>query len=146
MLKKTIISLVLGLSLVTAAPGHAACYADYKAKQENPLRLHYGVVKISDAACSNGRAASIVKQRLAARGWSLLKVCRRSTIRGWPRARPRPGGTSSSSDPAKMPADRSARLISGGRFLLRKARRVTRGGHYASPGTRRVRLCVQTSW
>ena len=74
MLKKTIISLVLGLSLVTAAPGHAACYADYKAKQENPLRLHYRVVKISDAACSNGRAASIVKQRLAARGWSLLKV------------------------------------------------------------------------
>jgi len=75
MFKKTIISLVLGLSLVAAAPASAGCFADYKAKTENPLRLHYGVVKLPDAACSNsGRAASIVKQRLAARGWELLKV------------------------------------------------------------------------
>ncbi len=74
MFKKTIISLVLGLSLVAAAPATAGCFADYKAKQEDPLRLHYGVMKVADSACSNGRAASIVKQRLAARGWKLLKV------------------------------------------------------------------------
>jgi hypothetical protein len=35
--------LALSLFLAAAQPAAAACYADYKAKQDAPLRLHYGV-------------------------------------------------------------------------------------------------------
>ena len=47
---------------LSASAAHAACYADYKAKQDNPLRLHYGVVEVrgecnaSSAAEQIGRA------------------------------------------------------------------------------------------
>lgn len=74
MLKKSIIALATGLTLTLAVPAHAACYADYKAKQENPLRLHYGVVKLPDSACKGGRAKANVQNRLAANGWQLLKI------------------------------------------------------------------------
>lgn len=58
-----------------ALPSQAACYADYKAKQDDPLRLHYGVMELPDAACSNRNvAARQVQQRLANGGWSLLKI------------------------------------------------------------------------
>lgn len=58
-----------------AAPASAACYADYKAKKDNPLRLHYGVIELPDAACSNRRnAASAVSARIDKDGWSLLNV------------------------------------------------------------------------
>lgn len=60
-------------ALVLATPGHAAgCYADYKAKQDNPLRLHYGVAQISQ--CSTGAARSELSARLAAEGWTLLNI------------------------------------------------------------------------
>ena len=46
------------LALTLALPAQAAgCYADYKAKQDNPLRLHYGVAQIS-GACDRDSAAS----------------------------------------------------------------------------------------
>jgi hypothetical protein len=51
----------------------AACYADYKAKQDNPLRLHYGVAEI-DGDCSVGSAESQLGDRLAGGGWQLLNV------------------------------------------------------------------------
>jgi hypothetical protein len=58
-----------------AAQAQAACYADYKAKRDNPLRLHYGVMEVSDGACNNrGRARGEVSQRLQAAGWQLLNV------------------------------------------------------------------------
>jgi hypothetical protein len=57
-----------------AAPAFAAdCYADYKAKQENPLRLHYGVAQIS-GECSRDAARAQLAQRLAANGWTLLNI------------------------------------------------------------------------
>jgi uncharacterized membrane protein len=60
---------------VMALPAHAACYADYKAKQDRPLRLHYGVMQISDGACGNGRAAAAeIGPRLSRAGWTLLTV------------------------------------------------------------------------
>ena len=63
------------LSLVVALPARAECYADYKAKQDSPLRLHYGVAQISEGACGNkGAAKSELKPRLAADGWTLLNV------------------------------------------------------------------------
>lgn len=62
----------LCLSAVLALPASAECYADYKAKQDNPLRLHYGVALIS--ACNRGTAQSEISARLSAKGWTLLQV------------------------------------------------------------------------
>ncbi len=63
------------LSLAVALPAQAGCFADYKAKREKPLRLHYGVVQITDAACGNkNRAAEEVSARLAGQGWTLLNI------------------------------------------------------------------------
>lgn len=57
-----------------AMPASAECYADYKAKQDNPLRLHYGVAKVSDANCAPASAAEELRPRLQAQGWVLLNV------------------------------------------------------------------------
>lgn len=67
-------TLILPLLLLTASPSWAACYADYKAKQDNPLRLHYGVSAIPDAKCSKQDAAEILRKRIAKDGWTLLNV------------------------------------------------------------------------
>ena len=73
-MKHTLISLCTAASLLIASPVFAAdCYADYKAKQDNPLRLHYGVAQIS-GPCSAQAAQSELKPRLAAQGWTLLSV------------------------------------------------------------------------
>ena len=65
----------LVLALALAAPAQAACYADYKAKQDSPLRLHYGVIELPDTACADaGAATQTVAARLAAQGWTLLNV------------------------------------------------------------------------
>jgi hypothetical protein len=67
--------LLLGAFLALAAgPAAAACYADYRARTENPLRLHYGVIEVPDAACSVSEAAPLIAQRIAADGWQLLQV------------------------------------------------------------------------
>ena len=61
---------LLGLS----GPAQAAeCYADYKAKQDNPLRLHYGVVQL-DGSCRKQAARAEISSRLAPSGWTLLNV------------------------------------------------------------------------
>ena len=64
------------LMAIAAFPAGAACYADYKAKKEGgQLKLHYGVVQISDGACGNrGRAEREVRQKIAKGGWSLLNL------------------------------------------------------------------------
>ena len=58
---------------MSAGAAHAACYADYKAKRDNPLRLHYGVVEI-DGACTAANAEAEVGPKLAADGWELLTI------------------------------------------------------------------------
>jgi hypothetical protein len=61
------------VALALAAPAAAAeCYADYKAKQDNPLRLHYGVAAVSE--CSRKSAEAELRGRLAKNGWTLLNV------------------------------------------------------------------------
>ncbi len=64
------------LSLVAVAlmalPAHAECYADYKAKQDDPLRLHYGVAEVP--SCDKAAAEADLTPRLAAAGWVLLNV------------------------------------------------------------------------
>jgi len=58
-----------------ALPAQAACFADYKAKQEKPLRLHYGVMQIDISPCTmSEKVTSIVESRLASAGWKLLQV------------------------------------------------------------------------
>lgn len=65
---------IAALGLILFASGaQAECYADYKAKQDNPLRLHYGVAQVS-GACSTSNASAQLKGRLASGGWTLLNV------------------------------------------------------------------------
>lgn len=66
-------SLALAALLALALPAGAACFADYKAKQDNPLRLHYGVAQIS-GPCTRAAAQAQLAQRLRAQGWTLLNV------------------------------------------------------------------------
>ncbi len=62
------------LALLAAAPAAAeGCYADYKAKQDNPLRLHYGVIELRDG-CSAATAKPEVSARLKQGGWTLLNL------------------------------------------------------------------------
>ena len=63
---------VAALISLGSAASAADCYADYKAKKDNPLRLHYGVMQVS--SCSKGQARQEVAQRLRASGWTLLNV------------------------------------------------------------------------
>ena len=71
-MKHILLSLICALAL--AVPAHAAdCFVDYKAKQDTPLRLHYGVAKIS-GPCNTNAARNELGARLAARGWTLLSV------------------------------------------------------------------------
>ncbi|WP_430465831.1 hypothetical protein [Tabrizicola sp.] len=64
-------TLMAALALMTL-PAQAECYADYKAKQDDPLRLHYGVAQVS--ACDPAGAAAELAPRLADAGWVLLNV------------------------------------------------------------------------
>jgi len=67
--------LVLVITLIAGGPASAACYADYKAKRDNPLRLHYGVVELQAADCSNpAQAKRMVATKLLGTGWTLLNV------------------------------------------------------------------------
>ena len=69
---KQFILTLLALSF-TASTAQAACYADYKAKQDDPLRLQYGVAEIL-GECSPAGAEPELQPRLAAAGWQLLEV------------------------------------------------------------------------
>lgn len=71
-MKRLILTATLALAL--AAPASAECYADYKAKRDEPLKLHYGVAQVSDGNCSPGAAEGELAPRLAGDGWTLLNV------------------------------------------------------------------------
>jgi len=74
---KKSVSLFLGplMALALAHPAAAACYADYKAKQAKPLRLHYGVIELPDEACGNRRdARQEIDRRISKEGWQLLNI------------------------------------------------------------------------
>lgn len=73
-MKHTYLSLCIAVLIGLGAPAMAAdCYADYKAKQDNPLRLHYGVAAVN-GQCTKAAASSELAQRLGAQGWTLLNV------------------------------------------------------------------------
>lgn len=61
--------------LLGAGAAQAACYADYKAKRDNPLRLHYGVIQLSDGNCAGvGNVSRQIANRIGSDGWELLTV------------------------------------------------------------------------
>ena len=66
--------LILILALLAASPASASCYADYKAKQDGPLRLHYGVIELPDTACTKKAAKVQISKRIRVDGWKLLRV------------------------------------------------------------------------
>lgn len=66
------LALIAALALPMGASA-ADCYADYKAKQDNPLRLHYGVIHL-EGTCKRKPAKAEVSARLAQGGWTLLNV------------------------------------------------------------------------
>lgn len=66
--------LAVGLVLAMAGPAAAECFADYKAKQDRPLRLHYGVAQVTNDNCSRRAAAGELAPRLSQDGWTLLNV------------------------------------------------------------------------
>ncbi|WP_281840279.1 hypothetical protein [Sinisalibacter aestuarii] len=72
------IAATLGLSALlslAALPAAAECYADYKAKRDDPLRLHYGVIALPDPACASREAAAeAIAARIRVEGWTLLSV------------------------------------------------------------------------
>ena len=67
------LSFSLCLLMLGTTAAQAACYADYKAKQDGPLRLHYGVPEVS-GDCTTDSAASQSDGRLGDNGWQLLNV------------------------------------------------------------------------
>jgi hypothetical protein len=70
---KHVLPILIVTALAMPATAQAACYADYKAKQDAPLRLHYGVAEISDP-CTPASARQQLQSRLAQAGWTLLNV------------------------------------------------------------------------
>lgn len=71
MMKQLLPLILIGLLGATAA--QAECFADYKAKQDQPLRLHYGVAEVT-GDCSTANAAATLAPRLQADGWALLTI------------------------------------------------------------------------
>lgn len=73
-MKRFLAYLALAAMLISApAMASAACFADYKASKDNPLRLHYGVAQIN-GSCSTRNAWAQLEARLAAQGWTLRRV------------------------------------------------------------------------
>jgi hypothetical protein len=63
-MKPRLLAPALALALAAASPVAAQCFADYKAKQDNPLRLHYGVAELPESGL---RRASEPPQAISGR-------------------------------------------------------------------------------
>jgi len=73
-MKHILVFILAGLLMSSAVPAAADdCYADYKAKKDAPLRLHYGVVQLFQG-CSQSSAKSEISARIAKDGWTLLNI------------------------------------------------------------------------
>ncbi len=74
-MKQILLIPLLSLALIAGAPQvqAAECYADYKAKQDDPLKLHYGTIQLS-GPCEKAAARQEIAARIAPEGWTLLNV------------------------------------------------------------------------
>jgi predicted lipoprotein with Yx(FWY)xxD motif len=68
-----IAGLALALTLAAGGSAMAACTVEYKAKQDNPLRLDHGTITLPECG-SRKEVEKAVSDDLAARGWILLKI------------------------------------------------------------------------
>ena len=59
--------------MLASGAAQANCYADYKAKQDDPLQLQYGVAELY-GDCSVDAAWAELDQRLLSSDWQLLEV------------------------------------------------------------------------
>ena len=77
-MKLRIFSALIGLVLTTQVSLAQAddCLYAYKAKRDNPLQLHYGVMAIQ-GRCEPAAAKREAAERLQASGWSLLVLLER---------------------------------------------------------------------
>jgi len=72
-MKKLILILMCASAFATSA--QAQCFAEYKAKRDDPLRLHYGIMVLESSVCpAENDAAPLIQARLAETGWKLLNV------------------------------------------------------------------------
>lgn len=69
-MKQLIFSAAALLALTSAA--QADCFVEYKAKQDAPLRLHYGILALPGGCPAMPDEATAA--RLASAGWTLLTV------------------------------------------------------------------------
>lgn len=66
---------IAGAIMLSPAFAGAECYADYKAKKDAPLQLHYGVISLPDDVCANNAdAENLIESRISVGGWALLNV------------------------------------------------------------------------
>lgn len=72
MTRRIFISAVTALALALPSIAQAACTAEYKAKQDDPLRLQHGEMQVS--SCDMAVARAEVAAALSAQGWILLKI------------------------------------------------------------------------
>ncbi len=84
MMERTLKTLALAALLASfALTAQAACFADYKAKRNDPLQLHYGVIELPDTACGSDEAAAAqIADRISVDGWILLNVLSRFGAEG----------------------------------------------------------------
>lgn len=74
-MRKRLRQLVLAVPLAAIAmPAFADCYADYRARKDDPFGLHYGVISLPQSTCSMSQAPAEVAARISAEGWELLQV------------------------------------------------------------------------
>lgn len=65
--------LMAALFAAIASTAAADCTAEYKAKQDNPLRLEHGTITVP-GPCATDVVTPKVEAALAERGWTLLKI------------------------------------------------------------------------
>ena len=75
-MKQMLLLLILTLTLGASMSHAATCFADYKAKKDAPLRLHYGVLQLDTLSgfCTVDGTTQTIARRLEAQGWTLLQV------------------------------------------------------------------------
>lgn len=71
--------LSLGLLAALPAAAQAECFVEYKAKQDSPLRLHYGILELPGDCPPANLAGEKAAKRLSRSGWVLLNVLGLST-------------------------------------------------------------------
>lgn len=74
MMVRVIVAAIFFWGACLSSVAHAEdCFVLYKAKKDNPLTLHLGLMKI-DRTCSDDAIEVISRLRLQPAGWSLLQI------------------------------------------------------------------------